>query len=742
KVNFNTVNSISQVTKQVSVLNGDQVRAIVNQLGTADQKAMLGTANTNWQDQIYRNAFATDNNINLTGGIKGLPYRLSIGYSNQDGILKTDNLQKTSVTLALNPVLFDKHLKIDLNLKGSAENTRFGNTGAIGAAIYFDPTKPVYSNSKSYNGYWEWTNPDGSLNNLAGKNPLGMLNQRFDEATPQRSIGNLQIDYKFHFLPDLHANVNLGYDAAIGKGTIYVPDSAAMEYTRYYGENNHYKSTKWNTLGEFYLNYLKDIGKHHIDVTAGYSYNNYQTTNYFYPDYLANGTINPSSPLPNYPYDKPENTLISYFGRANYSFDSKYLLTVSVRRDASSRFGPANRWGTFPAGAFAWKLKQESFLKNSNIVSDLKLRIGYGITGQQDGIDNYSYISYYGLSSTTAAYQFGDSYYQMYRPSGFYPNRKWEQTATSNIGVDFGFLNNRITGSVDVYLKKTKDLLNQIPQPAGTNFSAYILANVGNMENKGIEASINVIPVQTKDFQWDFSFNVTYNKNTITNLTVVPDDKNYLGFQSGGINGVQGFAFLNAVGGPKNTFYLYKQVYDEKTGLPIEGLMYDKNRDGIINENDKFKGKSADPTVFMGFSTNISYKKWTLGLVMRSNINNYVYNNIYSNNGRLNQILSSAVIGNASSSYLATHFTGISDIQLLSDYYLQNASFLRMDNANLTYNAGKIYHGRATLSVSAIVQNVFVITKYTGLDPEISSGIDNNFYPRPRIYSLGINLGF
>ena len=742
KVNFTTLNSVSNVTKQVSVLNGDQVRSIVNELGTTAQKAMLGTDNTNWQNQVYQNAIGTDNNISLTGGIKNLPYRLSIGYSNLNGVLKTDNLQKTSVALVLNPTFFDNHLKVDVNLKASAENARFAAQGAIGAAIYFDPTKPVYSGNKNYSGYYEWVNPDGTLNSLAGKNPLGLLNQRFDESTPERSIGNIQVDYKFHFLPDLHANLNLGYDAAEGKGTIYVPADAASEFTRK-GENNHYKQTKMNTLAEFYLNYVKDIPsiRSHVDVTAGYSYNNYLSTNYAYPDYQADGTINPSSALPNFPFDKPEHTLISYFGRLNYTYADKYLLTATIRRDGSSRFAPSNRWGVFPSAALAWRIKQEGFLKNSRVVSDLKLRAGYGITGQQDGVGNYDYISYYSLSNTTASYQFGNTYYQMFRPGGFYANRKWEQTATANIGLDFGFLNNRISGSVDVYQKKTSDLLNFIPQPAGTNFAAYIMANVGNMENKGVEFTLNATPVKTKDMTWDVSFNITYNKNTITNLTVVPDDKNYPGFESVNINGVQGFAFINAVGGPKNTFNLYKQVYG-KDGNPLEGLMYDKNRDGIINEDDKFKGKDADPTVFMGFSTNFTYKKWSAGFVLRSNINNYVYNNVYSNNGRLNQILSSAVIGNASTNYLTTRFSGNSDIQLLSDYYVQNASFLRMDNFNIGFNVGKIYHNRATLRVSAIVQNVFVITQYTGLDPEISNGVDNNFYPRPRTYSLGLNLDF
>jgi hypothetical protein len=396
----------------------------------------------------------------------------------------------------------------------------------------------------------------------------------------------------------------------------------------------------------------------------------------------------------------------------------------------------------FPSVALAWKIKDESFLSNSNLLSDLKLRVGYGVTGQQDGIGNYDYLSYYALSNTSASYQFGNTFYQGFRPGGFYANRKWEETATSNIALDYGFADNRISGSIDFYYKKTTDLLNNIPQPAGTNFSAFIVANVGDMENKGVEFSINTQPIRKRDFTWDANFNVTYNKNTITNLTVVPKDVNYPGFPSGSIAGGIGgqFVFINSVGYSKNTFNLYKQVYDS-LGNPVEGVFVDLNKDGIINQNDLYKGKKANPEVFMGFSTNVNYKKFYAGFVLRASLDNYVYNNNFSQTGTLNQILGNSVLYNASRSYLETKFVGNSQ-ELLSDYYIQNGSFLRMDNLNVGYNLGSIYRNKANLRLSFNVQNVFVITKYKGLDPEVGSGIDNNVYPRPRIFSLGINLDY
>jgi iron complex outermembrane receptor protein len=745
--NFTTTNSVSAITKKVDVLEADQFRSIVQAHGTLDKIAMLGGANTDWQNEIFQTAISTDNNISVNGGIKGLPYRFSVGYLNQTGVLKTDYLQRASATLVLNPVFFDNHLKVDLNVKGSLQKVRFAVADAIGAATSFDPTQPVSVKSSRFGGYYEWLDAASTtgLKDLAGRNPVGLLKQRLDKGNPNRSIGNLQLDYKFHFLPELHANVNVGYDIAEGKGTIYISDSAASNYVAggTGGRNDRYRQTKKNTVFDFYLNYVKELTaiKSRVDVTAGYSYNNYLTTIYNFALYNARGDKYPNSD-PAFSSNKPEHTLVSFFGRANYSFKDRYLLTATLRRDGSSRFGPDNKWGMFPSVALAWKIKSESFLANNSTVTDLKLRAGYGITGQQDGINDYDFLSFYALSAPNATYQFGNTYYQMYRPGGYNPTIKWEQTATTNIGIDVGFLNNRITGSIDLYYKKTSDLLNLIPQPAGTNFSAFFISNVGDMDNKGIEFNINAQPVNQVNFTWDVGFNLTYNKNEITNLTVVPKDKNYPGIQAGAISGGVGggFAQIQAVGYSKNTFNLYKQVYDEK-GKPVEGVFVDKNEDGLINQDDLYKGKSANPDVFMGFTTNVTYNKWSAGFVLRASIGNYVYNNIYSNGGRLNQVVANPVLYNGSANYLETGFIGNSN-ELLSDYYIQNASFLRMDNLTIGYNVGRFYHDKANLRLNAGIQNVFVITKYKGIDPEISAGVDNNFYPRPRVFSLSASLGF
>jgi len=742
KVSFNSVNSISKIVKQLEVFSADEIRTIVNQSGTAAQKAQLGGFNTNWQDLIYQDGFSSDNNLSISGGIKKLPYRISLGYQNQTGILRTDQLEKTSAALVLNPRFFDNHLKVDLNLKGSMQKTRFANTAAIVGAVSFDPTQATYTNRPNFNSYWEWLDPNNSSlpANLIGRNPVGLLEQRENRATPLRSIGNLQLDYQFHFLPELHANVNAAYDVATGKGDVFVNPNAAEAFLSN-GVSNEYKTNRQNTVLDFYLNYVKEFKsiKSRIDATAGYSYNDYLTTQYFYPVFDAVGNKVANSD-PAFPINKPQYRLISYFGRLNYNFDERFLLTATIRRDGSSRFGPAFKYGNFPSVALAWTAKNETFLKDIKAISNLKVRASYGITGQQDGIDNYGYLSFYGLSALNAQYQFGDTFYQMYRPSAYIANIKWEETATANIGVDFGLFDNRISGSIDVYQRKTNDLLNRIPQPAGTNFAATAVVNVGDMKNEGVEMTLNFNPVKTKDFNWDFSLNGTYNKNTITNLTVVPNDPNYPGFPSGQIAGGIGgqFSQINAVSGPKNTFNLFEQVYDQ-AGNPIEGVYVDQNGDGTITASDLKKGKQADPKFFLGFSNNLSYKKWNMSFTLRANLGNYVYNNNYSQSGNLAQVLGTPVILNASPNYLATNFK---TQQLFSDYYVQNASFLRMDNINLGYAFGQLFKSKANLQLTASVQNVFVITKYKGLDPEVASGVDNNIYPRPRIYSLGLNLNY
>jgi iron complex outermembrane receptor protein len=489
------------------------------------------------------------------------------------------------------------------------------------------------------------------------------------------------------------------------------------------------------------LNYTKDFKKinSRIDLTAGYEYQDYLTTNNNYPDRTFDKTV---VTTPNFKVDKPQYRLSSILGRLNFNLQDKYLLTASVRQDGSSKFNSDNRFGLFPSAAFAWKLSQESFLRNSKLISDLKLRIGYGVTGQQDGIGYYDYISYYNLSTLTAQYQLGSSFYQMYRPGGYYFNRKWEQTATSNIALDFGLWNGRVSGTVELYKKETDDLLNEINQPAGTNFSNKIVANVGSMENKGVEVSLNVQPVRNQKLTWDVSLNATFNQNTITRLTI-SEDPNYAGARFGGISGGTGNTIMiHSVGYNRGAFFVYKQAYD-KNGKPVENLFSDLNRDGIINEKDLYQYKGVDPRMFFGFSTNLSFGKWSAGLVARSNIGNYMYNNVASSSGTIRNIINPiGYINNGSREVLRSGFAGGGSNYYLSDYYVQNASFLRIDNMSFGYNFGKIINNKANLRLSANVQNVLVVTKYNGVDPEINGGIDNNFYPRPRTYVLGINLDF
>jgi iron complex outermembrane receptor protein len=740
---FNTQVSLAQPTRKVSVLSADELRKYVLASGDSAHIALLGNANTNWQDLIYRTALSTDNNLSVSGSFKKMPYRLSVGYLNQDGILRTDNLQRMSAALSLSPRLLNNHLKIDLNLKGSVSKTRFGNQDAIGAAAAFDPTQAVHQSGSPFGGYFEWYSKDTNglvtLNPNATRNPVALLEQKTDKGEVDRSFGNVQLDYSFHFLPELHANLNLGYDIAKGHGTTFIPADAAQSYTTA-GANNRYLQRVNNRVGEFYLNYNKDLRaiKSNINATAGYGYYDNLTTNYFYYSFKANGdTVSGSKPA--YPVDEPRNTLISYYARLIYTFNSKYILAASIRSDGSSKFAPDYRWGTFPSVAFTWRINQESFLKNAHTLTDLKLRLSYGVTGNQDGIGNYGYIPSYTLSSSSSQYQLGNSYYYMTTPSAYVSDLRWEQTQSSNIGLDYGFWNNRITGSIDAYYKKTKDLLGPVTLPVGSNFTNIVTANVGNVTNKGIEFSINATVVRNQALTWDLGFNLAYNNIKITNLTLFKDTS-FIGFTTGSISGATGQTIqMHSVGYSPNAFYVYKQVYD-KTGKPIEGVYADLNGDGTINSNDMYHYKSPFPKVVMGFSTQVSYKKWSLSTVLRANLGNYMYNNVAANFGVQKNILNPAsYLSNASTDFYRTQFV---NNQYQSDYYIQNASFLRMDNLGLGYNVGRVWNNKVNLRLSANCQNVFTITKYKGVDPEIYGGIDNRFYPRPRTYVLGLGIDF
>jgi iron complex outermembrane receptor protein len=751
KLDFTSQLSIGNITKKADVLTANEIRSIVNANGTSTLKSLLGNANTDWQDQIYQTAISTDNNISISGAAKNLPYRLSIGNLNQKGILKTDELKRTTVGININPTLFDNHLSINLNYKLSNSESRFANQGAIGAATSFDPTQPVLSSSKRFGGYWEWLDPNATtgLKALSPKNPLGLLMQNNNNSNVTRQIASALFDYKVHFLPDLHVVVNTGMDVAEGKGTTVINDSAASTYNRFKdaankfhgGVNNQYRQTRSNSYLNAYLNYTKDIKaiSSKLELVAGYEYQAYKTTNYNFSDLTFNKTV---VNAPNFAFDVPEYRLASYLGRANLNILNKYILTASVRQDGSSKFNPDNRFAVFPSAAIAWKLKEENFLKNSSVFSDLKLRASYGVTGQQDGIGYYDYISYYNLGSNSAQYQFGNNFYSIFRPNGYYFNRKWEQTASANLALEFGLFDNKVSGTIEAYNNTTTDLLNEINQPAGTNFSNKIVANVGSMVNKGVELTLNFQPIKNKTTTWDVSLNATYNKNEITKLTI-SDDPSYAGARYGGISGGTGNTILiQSVGFQRGSYFVFKQVYDQ-AGKPIDGLFADLNRDGIVNERDLYQYKGNNPEFFFGASSNLTYKRWNAGFVLRANVGNYMYNNVASSSGTLRNFLNPiGYINNGSRDYLTTGFSGNGSNYYLSDYYVQNASFLRMDNINVGYNIGKLFNNKANLRVNANVQNAFLITKYKGLDPEVNGGIDNNFYPRPRTFVLGLNLNF
>ena len=743
-------------SSRVNVLSAQQIRDIVGSKGSGTvDMAKLGAANTDWQDEIYRTAFGQDINLSVAGGLLDgkLPFRVSGGFLNQDGILRTSNFKRQTLSLNLSPRLLKDRLKVDFNVKGARTNNRFANEGAIGSAISFDPTQPVRVNSPRFGGFFTYVDPNASgapPQALGPANPMGLLEMSQDKSTVLRSIGNLQLDYSLPWVSGLRANLNLGYDVQEGRGTVLVSDSAAHTYRRwetqgnpfkvinYGGVNNEYKSNRRNLLMDFYLNYVRDIGKNsRLDFMAGTGYQDFLFTNVNYPDYRFNKSVIPGSE-PIFAKGESQYTLISYYGRLNYTIANRYIFTANLRTDGSSRFSKENRWGVFPAVAFAWRVNNEDFLKNSKVVSDLKFRVGWGITGQQDGISFYGYLPRYAVSNNSAQYQLGNEFLSMQRPSAYDPNLTWETTRNINAAVDFGFYDNRINGSLDVFSRKTEDLLSVVPIPLGTNFSNQLLTNVGNIESNGLEFTLNVIPVRNNRLTWEMGFNLTYINPKITKLLLNPDPS-FQGNPVGGIAGGTGNTIqIHSVGYRPNTYFVRKQVY-QLGGEPIEGLYEDMNRDGIINNNDLYRYKSPDPRVFMGLNSSVTFGRWNAGFVGRISVGNYNYNNIESNLGVFRQIINPlGWLGNASANYLATGFT---NNQYFSDYYIQNASFFRMDNINFGYDAGEIMKN-VRLRLTANVQNAFVITQYRGLDPEVNGGIDNQIYPRPRIFAFGLNLDF
>lgn len=732
--------SIYTVPKTIGVLTGDDFRALVRQRypNRPDVDTLLGSANTNWQKQIYNSAAGTDQNIAISGALSTMPYRLSVGYYNQNGTLHTDNMQRTSVGATLNPTFFKNYLKIGINAKYMFEKNKFADQAAIGDAIAFDPTQSVLANN-GYFDYWAWLQPNGQPVGQATTNPVARLNLTNNTSRVNRFLGNATFDYKLHFLPDLRVNLNLGMDYSWSKGSNYVPTYATWQFTNK-GVDNSYNQQKKNTLLDFYLNYVKDVKsiRSKFDVMAGYSWQHFWVNNNSY-----NNNVPHDSAHANTIIVKQENYLVSFYGRFNYTLFNRYLLTATLRDDGSSRFSKSTRWGLFPSVAVGWKINDEKFLRDSKAVSLLKLRLGWGQTGQQDISANwYPYLPIYTASDRFTMYQFGNMWYVTLRPDAYDPNIKWETTTTWNAGIDLGFIKDRITASVDYFYKNTNDMLNFIPVPAGTNLSNYVWTNVGSMENRGFEFMFDVKPIMNKDWSWDIGFNATYYQNKITKLNI-SDDPNYPGVMVGGISGGVGNTVqIQRVGNPANSFYVYQQVYDAN-GSPVEGLYVDRNGDGKINDADRYCYKSPNPVYTFGINTRLNYKKWSLAASGHANVGNYMYNNVEANRGVYANIYrpEGPYLGNVASSVSNTEFN---NQQYLSDYYVQNASFFKLDFLSLAYDFGTVIGDKLNVRVSFTVNNVFTITKYKGLDPEVNlgstMGIDNNMYPRSRVFVLGVNL--
>lgn len=757
KVSYNSSYSLKQNTSTLEMMTGDQYRQYIKDVyGENDPRlGMMGNANTDWQDLIYRTAFSTDQNVSLYGNAKGvLPYRVSLGYTYDQATLKEGDNQRANLGISLSPKFFQDHLSVNVNLKGIYNRANYPNSGAVGSAVDFDPTQSPYFYDANGNidtskagGYFNWINADGSANTMASINPLSQLYDNYNVNDTWRSMGNVQLDYKIHGFEDLRVNLNLGYDLTRTEGTKYSElgsilsmRNGAQDYYENYANNNA------NTLLEFYANYNKEFGIHHLDVMAGYSWQH----NYVKYDNIQYYNNDRSNVYLDNPTDRKEYYLVSFFGRVNYSLNSKYLFTVSLRDDASSRFSKSNRWGLFPSAAFAWNIAEENFLKESDTpISSLKLRLGWGQTGQQDiGIDRcYAYQAKYTQSSALATrIPWGNGYIYTLAPNAYNPDIKWETTETYNVGLDFGFLKGRINGTIDAYLRKTKDLLNDVTTPMGVNFSNKVISNVGDMENKGLEFNLNFIPIERKDMRWTINVNGTWQDTKITKLTNNPTP-DYLGVEVGAnMGGTGGYTSLYSVGYSPYTYHLYQQAYDEN-GKPLQNVLVDRDGNGEITAQDRYiTDKSIQPKFFYGIGSQFTYKNWDFGFNAHGSVGGYALNRIKMNTATsYSDDYTKGYLNNLSPYCMETGWTAtISEQQKYSDMFLENTTFFRMDDINVGYTFDKIKNWNGKIRVAASVQNVFTITKYSGLDPELTAvdGVDNNLIPRPRLYTLRLNINF
>ncbi len=754
RASYNGNFSLGVPVKYMSVFSGDEFRNLIYDRVTnyglnPGAVNVLGNADTDWQKEIYQNSFSQDHNASVSGAINDIvPYRISLGYTNQNGILKNTNMQRSTFDVSVNPKLLDDALEMDINAKGSYINNDFSNTDAIGSAIQFDPSQPIRNGNTRYGGYTAWTELNsgdpinGAPNNIATHNPLAQLEYRDNTSTAQRYLLSGKFSYEMPFLQGLKATANLGYDYYNTDGDDITDTLASWSYREPERQIVRYNNKRENSLLNFYLTYNKDFGKHHLDLMGGYEWQHYYyegetTIRSWVPingEYINSDTV----------VYKNEYFLVSFLGRANYSFANKYYLTATVRYDGSSRFAKENRWGLFPSFAAAWKINEEAFMANVDFLSNLKLRLGWGITGQQDILGNqfYPYLPKYTISQQGAYYQFGNTFYPTWRPDPYDSNIKWEETTTINAGLDFGFLNDRISGSFNYYSRETTDLINEVPIAAGTNFSNRLVTNVGSLTNKGFEFELNARAISNEIISWEIGVNFSQNTNKITKLTL-GNDPDYTGYETGSISGgVGNYVQVNAVGYPANTFYLFRQVYDAN-GMPIEGLYVDKTGNGgdVSGDNaNKYYVHDPAPDYLIGLSSRFTYKNFDFSFSGRISIGNYVYNNNASSMALYQNVYNQS--GYTANILKDVEKTNFMTAQYWSDFYLENASFFRMDNISAGYSFNKLFTDKITGRLGFTVQNAFVITNYSGIDPEVNGGIDNNIFPRPRTFMLSLNLNF
>ncbi|WP_053976178.1 SusC/RagA family TonB-linked outer membrane protein [Mangrovimonas xylaniphaga] len=739
KFNLNSSTTHHTSSATVDVLSADQFREVVTNHPRANEAtiALLGNANTDWQDEIYNNAFGQDHNFSALGSAWGVPMRASVGYSDHDGILRRDNFKRTTGALSLTPKLLDDHLKIELNAKGQYTENFFGNRGAIGSANVYDPTQPVYDANSQYGGYFDWTDANGTHISLSPINPVAQLNLVDDTSEVRRFLGNAKVDYNFHFLEDLTATVNVGLDKSNSNGRTVTSEDYPSTDPDWIGSRNEYSQERTDKLLDAYLTYNTSFNEdtHNLNAVAGYSYQSFEYDGYSYSSIDEQNAIeNPDADIQFEYIDRSKSVLLSYFGRVNYDYKGRYLLTATFRADASSKLNSNDRWGYFPSAALAWNIKKEEFMEDSG-VTELKLRVGYGTVGNVNGLGDYLFLTRYTGSNSFATYLFGSTYYPTYRPDAINKDLKWEVSETFNVGLDYGFAENRIKGSVNAYMRKSNDLIATSTVDPFTNFSNRIAANIGDMENKGVEFDVTVIPVRTEDFEWSVNYNVSFNDNEVTRMP----DQQYVGGISGGVgNNIQ----THVEGEAPYSFLVFQQIYDED-GKPIEGAFVDRNGDNVINDADKFIYKDPYADVLMGLNTNVYYKNWDLSVQTRASLGNYAYNNVASGNAYLNNVVPSSnnYLSNIHSEYLSSGFSQITDNTLLSNYFIQDASFFRIDNITLGHTLNHAIKD-TTIRLYGSVQNVAVFTNYDGLDPEINGGIDNSFYPRPRSFVFGVNIDF